>query len=211
MTLPNRIFITGAPGSKWTSVTHLLETVPGANTSDRGSHRHFDHPVFQGHHGAYFGLPHRKYEATCSLDGKNIDSFFADSSPGKFVKGHDWAYYLDDLKETFPGDWLVMISRPDLDCYTWWNQHGGFTVEYPSYETYFPDHVMMAEILKLNHMYHTFAQQHDQKWEYFGPRWVKDNFGHDLTEQDMKALNHDKTYADLFTFFTKCMVCLVKL
>jgi len=211
MTLPDKIFITGAPGSKWTSVTHLLETTPGANTSDRTSERHYDHNVFQGHHGAYFALPHRNYEFDVSTDNSYINSAYScPDTPGKFVKGHDWAYVLDDLAEKQKGNWLIIVQRNDLDCYTWWNHHGGFKVEYPSYETYFPDAVMMGEIMKLNDIYSRFAQKRDARWEYFSPRWVKENFGHQLTADDMLVLNN-RTIDNFNEMFCKVLVCLIKL
>jgi hypothetical protein len=208
--LPNRIFVTGAPGSKWTSVTHLLETVPGANTSDRTTNRCYDHAVFQGHHGAYFGLPHRKYEFDCKIDSDYIDSAFETNSSGRFVKGHDWAYHLDDLKEAFPGDWIIMVQRDSIDCFAWWNNHGGYTTKYPSYESYGENAGMMGEIMKLNEIYSDFAQKHDQKWEYFNTRWIAENFNHQVTDEHLKVLNH-LALQDFTTFFKRVKVCLVKL
>lgn len=210
MNLPNRIFVTGAPGCKWTSVTHLLETVPGANTSDRSPNRCYDHDVFQGHHGAYFGLPHRNYEFDCKMDREYIDSAFQLSGPGKFIKGHDWGYFLNDLKTTFTEDWLLMVQRDSIDCFAWWNNHGGYSTKYPSYESYGGNAGMMGEIMKLNEMYSDFAQQHDQKWEYFNTRWIQENFNHVITDEHLKVLNHLKTQ-DFSNFFQRVKVCLVKL
>lgn len=210
--LPDKIFVTGAPGSKWTSVTHLLETNPLANLSDRNPNRHYDHHVFQGHHGAYFGLPFRQYEFDVKTDSAYINSAFSEPDrPGKFVKGHDWGYILDDLKAECAGNWLLMIMRNDVDCFAWWNNHGGFVTKYPSYETYEGNAKMMGEIMLLNDKYSRFAQQHDQKWEYFSPRWIKDNFGHELTEEHMKVLNNKTDLNSFPKFFEKCLVCLVKL
>lgn len=210
--LPNKIFVTGAPGSKWTSVTHLLETSPLANLSDRKPERHYEHHIFQGHHGAYFGLPFRDYEFDITTDQNYIDSAYADPTrSGKFVKGHDWAYILDDLKNECSGNWLLMVMRNDIDCFAWWNNHGGFITKYPSYETYEGNAKMMGEIMLLNDKYSRFAQQHDQKWEYFSPRWIKENFGHELTEEHMKVLNNKTDLSGFSKFFEKCLVCLVKL
>lgn len=210
--LPDKIFVTGAPGSKWTSVTHLLETNPLANLSDRNHNRYYDHHIFQGHHGAYFGLPFREYEFDVNTDNDYINSAYLDFvSPGKFIKGHDWAYMLDDLKAKCSGNWLLMIMRNDLDCFAWWNNHGGFITKYPSYETYEGSAKMMGEIMLLNDKYSRFAQQHDQKWEYFSPRWINDNFGYEITEEHMKVLNNKTDLNGLSKFFEKCLVCLVKL
>ena len=210
--LPDKIFITGAPGSKWTSVTHLLELHPQANLTDRNADRHYDHHVFQGHHGAYFALPFRQYEFDVKTDNSYINTAFADPDRnGKFVKGHDWGYILDDLKEESKGNWLVMVMRSDVDCFAWWNNHGGFVTKYPSYETYEGNAKMMGEIMILNDKYSRFAQKHDQKWEYFSLRWIEDNFGHVLTEENIKVLNNKTNLDNFAKFFDKCMVCLIKL
>lgn len=210
--LPDKIFVTGAPGSKWTSVTHLVETCAQANLTDRNPNRHYDHHVFQGHHGAYFGLPFRKYEFDVKTDSDYVNSAWAEPDrPGKFVKGHDWGYMLDDLKAESQGNWLLMIMRNDVDCFGWWNNHGGFVTKYPSYESYENSAGMMAEIMKLNDRYSRFAQKHDQKWEYFSPRWIKENFGHELTEQDLAVLNNKTDFGRFDQYFDKVLVCLVKL
>jgi hypothetical protein len=164
---------------------------------------------FKGH-GAYFALPHRNYEFDVSVDDNYINSAYANPGPGKFIKGHDWAYMLDDLVEKQKGNWLVMIQRNDLDCYTWWNHHGGFKVKYPSYDTYFPDAVMMGEIMKLNDIYLRFAQTHDLTWEYFSPQWITENFGHNICANDMAVLNN-RTVDDFNQIFCKELVCLMKL
>jgi hypothetical protein len=208
--IPNRIFVTGAPGCKWTSVTHLLETADWANLSDRTSDRHYDHHVFQGHHGVYYGLPHRKYEFNCTMDGKYLDSAYESDAPGKFMKAHDWGYMLDDISEKFSGDWIIMVMRNDIDCFSWWNQHGGYVTKYPSYDTYSPDAVMMSEIMQLNDRYSRFAQKHDLQWNYFTPRWVEEHFGKTITDKEMSILNN-KNMLEFNQYFNKVMVSIVKL
>jgi hypothetical protein len=118
---------------------------------------------------------------------------------------------LDDLKTASPGNWLLIVSRSDLDCFAWWNNHGNFTVKYPSYESYGGNTGMMSEIMKLNDIYSRFAQKHDQTWEYFSPRWVEENFGHKLTEKEMTVLNNKTGLNDFNKFFEKVLVCLIKL
>lgn len=53
--LPERIFFTGVPGSKWSSIAQTLESIPGFNTSDRTPARTYEHHAYSGHKGAYFG------------------------------------------------------------------------------------------------------------------------------------------------------------
>ena len=53
--LPNRLFFTGVPGSRWSGIAQTLEQLNGFNTSDRTPEREFSHNGFSGHKGAYFG------------------------------------------------------------------------------------------------------------------------------------------------------------
>ena len=55
MTLPQRIFFTGVPGSRWSGIAQVLESLTGFNTSDRTPERDYTHHEFTGHKGAYFG------------------------------------------------------------------------------------------------------------------------------------------------------------
>jgi hypothetical protein len=60
--LPNRIFLTGVPGSRWSGIAQTLESLNGFNTGDRTPAREFSHSGFTGHKGAYFGKG-MEYEA----------------------------------------------------------------------------------------------------------------------------------------------------
>ena len=55
MNLPNHIFFTGAPGSRWSGIAQTIESIPGFNISDRNSDREYIHNTYSGHLGAYFG------------------------------------------------------------------------------------------------------------------------------------------------------------
>jgi hypothetical protein len=55
MNLPNHIFFTGAPGSRWSGIAQTIETLPGFNVSDRNPRREYAHNTYSGHKGAYFG------------------------------------------------------------------------------------------------------------------------------------------------------------
>jgi hypothetical protein len=43
MKLPERIFFTGVPGSRWSGVCQCLEKIPEINTSDRQPQRDYQH------------------------------------------------------------------------------------------------------------------------------------------------------------------------
>jgi hypothetical protein len=55
MNLPNHIFFTGVPGSRWSGIAQTIESIPGFNTSDRNPGREYQHNTYSGHKGAYFG------------------------------------------------------------------------------------------------------------------------------------------------------------
>ena len=39
MTLPRNLFFTGVPGSKWSGIAQVLESMPNVNTSDHTKQR----------------------------------------------------------------------------------------------------------------------------------------------------------------------------
>ena len=174
MNLPKRIFFTGVPGSRWSGIAQTLETIPGFNTSDRTPEREFSHSGFTGHKGVYFGT---HMELDSKLDSSYIDSAWAVQGGTRIVKSHDWAYKLDDVRASFPDDWIMLVYRPDMASYTWWHEAGGFNIKYPSYKWYNNSTIMMTEIATQNRKILEFGSKHNLTWSYFTPSWIKENFG----------------------------------
>lgn len=172
--LPNRIFFTGVPGSRWSGIAQTIETLPGMNTSDRTPERTFTHHGFSGHLGAYFG---RRMELEPLLDAGHIDSAHTSKKGCRLLKSHDWAYCLSDVKKAFPDDWIMMVYRPDQSSFAWWHEAGGFTIKYPNYSWYKDSITMLSEISRQNDNILKFAAKHDLQWNYFTERWCLDNFG----------------------------------
>jgi len=52
MKLPNRIFFTGVPGSRWSGIAQTLEMMSGMNTSDRTPEREYVQHCYTGQKGA---------------------------------------------------------------------------------------------------------------------------------------------------------------
>ena len=186
MSLPNRLFLTGVPGSRWSGIAQTLETIPGFNTSDRTLKREYNHGEFSGHRGAYFGT---LMELDPVLDADYIDSAWATKGGCQVVKSHDWAYRLNGVRERFPDDWIMLVYRPDQASYDWWHQAGGFDIKYPSYAAYGDSDSMMQEICKQNKAILEFAYQHNAEWNYFTTKWIYKNFLHEVTL--------DKEYPDI--------------
>lgn len=173
--LPNRIFFTGVPGSRWSGIAQTLEEIPGFNTSDRTPERTFVHHSFTGHQGAYFG---EGMEFDTILTPENIDPAWTEPGGTRIVKSHDWAYMLDDIKPQFPDDWIMLVYRPDMTSYAWWHEAGGFQIKYPNYAAY-KDHVgMLAAIARQNQCIMEFGYKHNCSWHHFTPEWIEETFGY---------------------------------
>lgn len=175
MTSPNRLFFTGVPGSRWSGIAQVLETLPGFNISDRTESREFQHQQFGGHRGAYFGYG---MELAPVLHAAYLDSAHKDPGGTRIIKSHDWAHMLPEIQDTFPEDWIMLVYRPDLASYAWWHQAGGFDIKYPNYWYYENSENMMGEITKQNRAILDFACQRDATWNYFTADWCQQHFGH---------------------------------
>lgn len=171
--LPNRLFFTGVPGSRWSGIAQTLETLAGFNTSDRNPNREYMRNGFTGHTGVYFGEG-MEYEPY--LNPGYIDSAWAVDYGTKIVKSHDWAYNLQDIKDKFPDDWIMLVYRPDMASYAWWHQAGGFNIDYPNYTAYKNSETMLGMIAEQNANILKFAHTHDLTWNYFTPKWIEQHF-----------------------------------
>ena len=173
--LPQRIFMVGVPGSRWSGIAQNIENISGFNTTDRDPQRTYAHHNFSGHLGAYFGTG---WEFDTSLDSKNLDAPYTHTNGTRILKSHEWAYQLDDIREQYPQDWIMLVHRPDLSAYAWWHEAGGFTIKYPNYSPYYRDSInMLAEITKMNNAIFAFSQKHDLAWHHISSHWIEATFG----------------------------------
>lgn len=187
MNLPEKIFVTGVAGSRWNSIIQVLEHVTNANISDRLPHREWHSPlsetsaqnipdgtVFTGHYGSMFGLGQ---EFAAWLDNSYLDSAWAHPGGPKFIKSHDWAYQLHDIKKKFPDAWILMVYRPDLDSFGWWSQVGGFNITYPTYKMFNDHSSVYNAIVEQNKHIMNFSTEQLCTWSHFTNSWVEENFG----------------------------------
>ena len=148
------IFFTGAPGSKWSAISHLLtkNTYNPINTSDyNNTSRYYLHKKYAtAHQGAYWGPGfelgknfHRIDKISKQEVFDEIDAAYTDKSWDKYriVKCHQFALNLDYIKETFPLSKIAIVFRPWLQCEQGWvDAAGGFdTITYPNYTPYYKD------------------------------------------------------------------------
>jgi len=158
------IFVTGAPGSKWSAISHAVMYAEGVNTSDlRMARAQKDTPL---HFGNYFGpgmehgdrfanLPSLSREellAEFALPYQNTDGIL-------LLKSHLFSRHLPLLKEYFPLARFLLVHRTNKQCLTWWKAAGGFRISFPDY-TWYEDSENMAEQIALdNRGIEEFARQ----------------------------------------------------
>ena len=171
--LPKRIFFTGVPGSRWSAIAQIIESLPEFNLSDRTPEREYNHHLYSGHKGAYFG---RGMELDSILDVDYIDSAWQDKDGCRLVKSHDWAYKLAEIKQKFPDDWIMMVYRPDQASFAWWHEAGGFQIKSPCYDAYKDSQTMLSEIIQQNQAILRFGMINKCSWNYFTSEWVNQNF-----------------------------------
>lgn len=176
--MPDRIFFTGAPGSKWSGIAQDIEKLPGFNTSDRSKERQYAHKSYTGHLGNYFG-PGMEYDSNIELKSnarEYVDSPWMTPGGTRVVKSHEWCFKIDYLRKTFPNDWIMMVYRPDLASYAWWHEAGGFKISYPSYDYYRDSSGILSAITAQNNAMLEEGYRYNAVWEPFTTEWVEKTF-----------------------------------
>lgn len=144
------IFVTGAPGSKWSSVAKNIYHSPDIDRSDSRTDWQYTHQQVS-HEGAYFD-PGMELSIPQDLSGLNrteleqiFDQPFDPDTVGcRIIKSHVFALNIDYLRQTFPDAPLVLVHRDNDACLSWWTQAGGFDIGYPNYRPYYQDFATMA-------------------------------------------------------------------
>jgi hypothetical protein len=140
------IFVTGAPGSKWSSVVRSIYFSGDINQSDFSLDRRYYHDASGKrqlmHLGSYFdpGMEFGDNFKMFSMLSKEeaeaeFDRPFTHGIGRKIVKSHFFAYHLDDLKEKWK-DPIVLVYRDSDACLGWWIRCGHFNITYPKYDYY---------------------------------------------------------------------------
>jgi hypothetical protein len=150
------IFVAGAPGSKWSSVTKNIYYSPDIDQSDYSEDRLYYHDASGArelmHLGAYFdpGMESHLPDALNMHSRKELEAWFdsafaADSTGIRIVKSHIFSNHIDFLRETWPDVPIVLVHRPDDACLGWWVKCGHFGITYPDYAEYYRNLRVMAE------------------------------------------------------------------
>ena len=152
------IIITGAPGSKWSSVVKNIYWSSSINQSDYSKERTYWHDADTPgekqlmHIGAYFD-PGMEFETDWDepFSGNGI----------RIIKSHVYAYQLNKFKDLYP---IVMVYRNDIECLEWWKKCGHFNITYPIYGPYYKDlNNMWDEIQMQNNAIMKFVKRNISK------------------------------------------------
>jgi hypothetical protein len=155
------IFVAGAPGSKWSSVTKNIYYSPDIDRSDYSEDRLYYHDASGVmdlmHLGVYYdpGMEfgkffHRLTEFDFYQCETEFDAPFSGSGV-RIVKSHVFAHHIDYIKKTWPDCPVVLVQRPDDACLGWWVKCGHFDITYPDYAEYYQNlKVMAVKIRDLN-------------------------------------------------------------
>jgi hypothetical protein len=133
------IFVTGAPGSKWSSVVKNIYYSPSIDRSDSSPKRTYRDELHLGAYwdpGMEFGqFFHRLSEYDHYQCETEFDAPFTGSGV-KIIKSHYFALHIDFIKSTWPDCPVVLAHRTDDACLGWWVKCGGFDIAYPNYAHY---------------------------------------------------------------------------
>jgi len=151
------IFMTGAPGSKWSSVSKNIYYSPGIDRTDYSDARTYYHDASGTmqlmHMGAYFdpGMEfggffneiNRHTREQCEAE---FNRPFTGTGV-RIIKSHVFAHNIDFLRDHWPDCSIVLVQRPDDACLGWWVKCGHFGITYPLYDQYYQDLRTMSQII----------------------------------------------------------------
>ena len=148
------IFVSGAPGSKWSSVVKNIYYSPDVDSSDYSDARTYRHDATGQmellHMGVYWGPAMEFGDWFENLDQHTKEECEAEfdapfSGTGvRIIKSHVFGYHIDYIKKTWPDCPIVLVDRSDDACLGWWVKCGEFKITYPLYRDYYRDLREMA-------------------------------------------------------------------
>lgn len=148
------IFMAGAPGSKWSSVSKNIYFSPDIDRTDSSSAREYWHSAWGEpllmHMGAYFdpGMEFgdhfdRLDQYSREENEQEFDRPFSGTGV-RIIKSHVFAHHIDYLKQTWPDCPVILVERDDDACLGWWVKCGHFGITYPDYAEYYQNLPVMA-------------------------------------------------------------------
>lgn len=149
------LFVTGAPGSKWSSVVRNIYFSPSIDNSDHTEERTYYKNGSIMHMGAYwdpgmeFGkeLVLRMSMYSKETHEEEFDRPF-NGTGTRIIKSHVFANHIDYIKETWPESKLVLVYRSTDSCLGWWIRAGQFNITYPNYKPFYKDIETVAKLIE---------------------------------------------------------------
>lgn len=162
--ITKKIFVSGAPGSRWSGICERIQAGPGYNTSDRSEARLYEKGDSVAHFGSYFGTG---MEFPPDLNDENLHAPFESVNKITYLllKSHEWVYKLDEITEKYPSAGILLIYRPNETCFDWWTEAGGWNITYPNYDWYENDNVMKQKISEQNDLMLRWSQKKHLVWK----------------------------------------------
>jgi len=152
------IFVAGAPGSKWSSVSKNIYYSPDIDRTDYSEARTYWHDapgtLELMHQGAYFDPGMEFGDWFDRLDQHTREECEAEfdrpftGTGVRIVKSHVFCHHLDFIKATWPDLPIVLVHRGDDASLGWWVKCGHFDITYPKYNKYYKDLRQMAVEIK---------------------------------------------------------------
>jgi hypothetical protein len=150
------IFMAGAPGSKWSSVSKHIYFSNSIDRTDASPEREYYHDapgtMQLMHMGAYFdpGMEFDLPSDITTLTRTELETIFDSAFSGegvRIIKSHVFADQIDYIKDTWPECPIILVHRPDDACLGWWVKCGHFNITYPKYNKYYVDLKRMAFVI----------------------------------------------------------------
>lgn len=201
----NFTFVTGAPGSAWSMISHRLKrSIKGYDHSDETSDRQYSLPEAHAeknyevqdrsrwkaktHIGCYFGPYHEFGQKFDDLNHYNdVNDFYAEclkpytesDRPKKMIKSHWFAYNLDWIWENCKGHDLMMLWRDPDAADDWWHTMGGWNIKHPVYDWYVDDERMYKQIVEESARIWQFGESKGVEWLDYDAddSWILKKFG----------------------------------
>ena len=200
------IFVSGAPGSKWSSVVKNIYYSPDVDSSDYSVARTYRHDATGTmellHMGVYWGPAmefgnhfERLDQYTREQNEAEFDAPFSGKGV-RIVKSHVFGYHIDYIKRTWPDSPVVLVDRTDDACLGWWVKCGEFKITYPLYRDYYRDlREMAAAIARENRGNRQAARDYPgqvvetnrQLARIIGIQAPADNYYQDYVASDIKV------------------------
>lgn len=191
------IFLTGAPGSKWSAVSWVLSEALSVDKTDRTPDRLMVHKkAYNGvrHTGVYFGPGmelghnfHRINELSKEEILSEIQKGWPEWDDTKYhiIRCHQFINNFDWLVRSFPTSRFVVVTRRPEQCVAGWMSVGGIDIPYPKYKDYYIDNSNAERLIKQEALLAQRAFWDHQMDTYVaGSGHFKRKFGLEITDEE---------------------------